>query len=182
MMQPPNLSNKRTVCVWQQFNRPHVWIIPEECVTTSVGRYPGNGQGSNVLPTWCDSPTLHSAGERERERESIHESYPNFWLGRGGPLAWPPRSPDLTPLDYGLWGHIKALVYETKVDSRAALRRIFAVAEHLFNHAESIASAIQSIHTCWKMRSNQMRALGAITVKQVFQYWQVLYQNTQAVS
>ena len=64
-------------------------------------------------------------------RGYINESFPNRWLGHGGPVAWPPRSPDLTPLDYYLWGHMKTVVYETKVESRTALRdRIFAAAEH----------------------------------------------------
>ncbi|GBM88486.1 hypothetical protein AVEN_269361-1 [Araneus ventricosus] len=25
---------------------------------------------------------------------------PDRWIGRGGPVLWPPRSPDLTPLDF----------------------------------------------------------------------------------
>lgn len=33
--------------------------------------------------------------------------FPNQWIGRGGPMAWPPRSPDLTPLDFFLWGYLK---------------------------------------------------------------------------
>ena len=79
-------------------------------------------------------------------REYLNEFFPNRWLGRGGPVAWPPRSPDLTPLDYYLWGHMKTLVYETKVDSREALRdRIFAAAEHIRNHPGNIASATQSL-------------------------------------
>jgi len=79
-------------------------------------------------------------------REYLIVSFPNRWLGRGGPISWPPRSPDLTPLDFFLWGHIKTLVYETKVDSRAALRdRIFAAAEHMRNHPNNIASATQSL-------------------------------------
>ncbi|GBN88525.1 hypothetical protein AVEN_69918-1 [Araneus ventricosus] len=36
---------------------------------------------------------------------------------RGGPVAWPPRSPNLNPLDFFFWGHMKSLVYETRVDS-----------------------------------------------------------------
>jgi len=32
-------------------------------------------------------------------RDYLNESFPKRWLGRGGPVAWPPRSPDLTPLD-----------------------------------------------------------------------------------
>jgi hypothetical protein len=26
-------------------------------------------------------------------------------------MKWPPRSPDLTPYDFFLWGHIKDLIY-----------------------------------------------------------------------
>jgi len=79
-------------------------------------------------------------------RDYLNESFPNCWLGCGGPVTWPPRSPDLMPLDYYLWGHMKKLVYETKVDSRAALcDRIFGAAEHICNHPEIIASATQSL-------------------------------------
>ena len=54
------------------------------------------------------------------------------------------RSPDLTPPDYYLWDHMKTLVYETKVDSRVALRdRIFGTAAHISNHPDNIASATQ---------------------------------------
>lgn len=37
--------------------------------------------------------------------------FPNRWIGRGGPTAWPPRSPDLTPLDFFLWGFLKDKVF-----------------------------------------------------------------------
>jgi len=41
---------------------------------------------------------------------------------------------------------MKTLVYETKVDSRAALLdRIFAAAEHIRNHPNIISSATQSL-------------------------------------
>ena len=81
-----------------------------------------------------------------RVRDFLNQSFPNRWLGRGGPIPWPPRSPDLTPLDYYLWGHMKTLVYETKVESRAALRRrIFAAAEQIRNHPNNISSATGSL-------------------------------------
>jgi len=58
----------------------------------------------------------------------------------------PPSSPDLTPLDYYIWGHMKTLVYETKVDSRASLRdQIFAAAGNIRNHPNIIVSATQSL-------------------------------------
>ena len=41
---------------------------------------------------------------------------------------------------------MKTLVYETKVELRAALRdRIFAAAEHIRNHPDNIASATHSL-------------------------------------
>jgi len=79
-------------------------------------------------------------------REYLNESFPNRWLGRGGPVAWAPKSPDLTSLDYYLWGHMKTLVYETKVASRAVLHdRIFAAVEHIRNHPDNAASATRSL-------------------------------------
>ncbi|GFT41032.1 DUF4817 domain-containing protein [Trichonephila clavipes] len=35
-------------------------------------------------------------------REHLDRTFPNRWIGRGGPVAWPPRSPDLSPLDFSL--------------------------------------------------------------------------------
>jgi len=29
------------------------------------------------------------------------------WIGRGGTIAWPPRSSDLTPLNFSVWGYVK---------------------------------------------------------------------------
>ncbi|GFW74628.1 uncharacterized protein TNCV_962031 [Trichonephila clavipes] len=35
-------------------------------------------------------------------------------ISRFGPVNWPSRSCDLTPLDYFLWGYVKSLVYADK--------------------------------------------------------------------
>ncbi|GFT53097.1 transposable element Tc3 transposase [Trichonephila clavipes] len=35
-------------------------------------------------------------------------------ISRFGPVNWPPRSCDLTPLDYFLWDYVKSLVYADK--------------------------------------------------------------------
>ena len=48
-------------------------------------------------------------------REFLNETFPNRWIGRDGPIPWPPRSPDITPLDFFLWGYVKDIVYKTKV-------------------------------------------------------------------
>lgn len=47
-------------------------------------------------------------------RTYLNEIFRNRWIGRGGPIKWPARSPDLTPLDYFLWGFLKDRVFRTK--------------------------------------------------------------------
>ncbi|KAG8274617.1 hypothetical protein J6590_103969 [Homalodisca vitripennis] len=33
-------------------------------------------------------------------RDFLNDRIPGQWIGRDAPIAWPPRSPDLTPLDF----------------------------------------------------------------------------------
>ncbi|CAI6354208.1 unnamed protein product [Macrosiphum euphorbiae] len=44
-------------------------------------------------------------------RQKLNEMFPNRWIGTYGVVPWPARSPDLTPLDFFLWGHLKTVVY-----------------------------------------------------------------------
>lgn len=64
-------------------------------------------------------------------RNWLNEQYPNRWIGRGGPIPWPARSPDLTPMDFFVWGRMKTLVYydEAPVPNREELRRRIINAE-----------------------------------------------------
>jgi hypothetical protein len=50
-------------------------------------------------------------------RQILDRRYQNSWIGRGGPVNWPARSPDLTPLDYFLWGHLKNYIYREPVNN-----------------------------------------------------------------
>lgn len=54
-------------------------------------------------------------------REHLNNSFPDSWIGRGGPIPWPARSPDLTPVDFFVWGRAKELVYTTEISTRAEL-------------------------------------------------------------
>jgi hypothetical protein len=49
-------------------------------------------------------------------RDVLNITYHNQWTGREGPTAWPPCSPDLDPLDFYLWEHLKTFVYAAPVD------------------------------------------------------------------
>ena len=50
-------------------------------------------------------------------KENFHEQI----ISRNRPENWPPRSCDLTLLDYFLWGYVKSLVYVDKPQSIDAL-------------------------------------------------------------
>jgi hypothetical protein len=49
--------------------------------------------------------------------QHLNDTFPNRWIGRGSTINWPPRSPDLTPLNFCLWGWMKSEVYRRKVDT-----------------------------------------------------------------
>lgn len=44
----------------------------------------------------------------------LEEKFGGSIIARNGPVPWPPRSCDLTPLDFFLWGYLKSLVYANK--------------------------------------------------------------------
>ncbi|GFX09365.1 uncharacterized protein TNCV_1887781 [Trichonephila clavipes] len=68
------------------------------------------------------------------------------WIGRGGPVHWPPRSPDLSCLDYFFWGQMKSLVYETPVNSAEELvERISAAAGEIRNTPEMLSNVRRSM-------------------------------------
>ena len=44
-------------------------------------------------------------------RNLLNERLPNRWIGRSGPIEWPPRSPDLSINDFYLWSHMREVVF-----------------------------------------------------------------------
>ena len=59
----------------------------------------------------------HSNAEVTAELDRIFE---DRWYRyrRLGPWNWPPRSPDITPLDFHLWGIPKEKIHESPVNTR----------------------------------------------------------------
>ena len=47
-----------------------------------------------------------SAHYETRGRAWLDGKLEDRWMGRGGPIPWPARSPDLSPLDFWLWGYL----------------------------------------------------------------------------
>ncbi|GFY30035.1 hypothetical protein TNCV_4073481 [Trichonephila clavipes] len=58
-----------------------------------------------------DGATCHTA---RATIDLLKDTFGDRLILRFGPVNWPPRSCDLTPLDYFLWGYVKSLVYADK--------------------------------------------------------------------
>ncbi|GFT67435.1 putative DD41D transposase [Trichonephila clavipes] len=58
-----------------------------------------------------DAATCHTA---RATIDLLKDTFGVRLISRFGPVNWPPRSCDLTPLDYFLWGYVKSLVYADK--------------------------------------------------------------------
>ncbi|GFW50438.1 putative DD41D transposase [Trichonephila clavipes] len=58
-----------------------------------------------------DGATCHTA---RATIDLLKDKLGDRLISRFGPVNWPPRSCDLTPLDYFLWGYVKSLVYADK--------------------------------------------------------------------
>ncbi|GFX04713.1 uncharacterized protein TNCV_1912581 [Trichonephila clavipes] len=58
-----------------------------------------------------DGATCHTA---RATIDLLKDTFGDRLISRFGPVNWPPRSCDLKPLDYFLWGYVKSLVYAYK--------------------------------------------------------------------
>ncbi|GFT02855.1 dystroglycan [Trichonephila clavipes] len=102
--------------------------IPEDAFTGKIKRYEFSklgdlflGHQSN-LDSACRSPCSRAVVPTRRRNMShsschndlLKDTFGDRLISRFGPVNWPPRSCDLTPLDYFLWGYVKSLVYADK--------------------------------------------------------------------
>jgi len=66
-----------------------------------------------------DGATSHTTNE---VLEFLKKHFKDRIISRRSDFCWPARSPDLTPLDFFLWGHLKAKVYARKPRSIEELK------------------------------------------------------------
>ncbi|GFS64270.1 uncharacterized protein TNCV_3945911 [Trichonephila clavipes] len=74
-------------------------------------------------------------------------------ISRFGPVNWPPRSCDLTPLDNFLWGYVKSLVYAEKPQTL----------DHLEDNIRCVIvdirpQMLEKVIEYWMSRSDYIRA------------------------
>ena len=56
-------------------------------------------------------------------RDRLRVVFDRRLVALGTEVEWPPRSPDLTPMDFFLWGYIKGKVFLTPPENIQELRR-----------------------------------------------------------
>ncbi|GFV10166.1 uncharacterized protein TNCV_3661181 [Trichonephila clavipes] len=86
-----------------------------------------------------DGATCHTA---RAAIDLLKDTFGDRLISRFGPVNWPPRSCDLTPLDYFLWGYVKSLVYADKPQTL----------DHLEDNIHPELLPIYG-HKCWKKSS-----------------------------
>ncbi|GFT41699.1 putative transposable element [Trichonephila clavipes] len=98
--------NKQNYRIWSEAN-PQVYVEtplhPEKLTVCNHG----------VQELWFqqDGATCHTA---HATIDLLKDTFGDLLISHFGPVNWPPRSCDLTPLDYFLWGYVKSLVYKDK--------------------------------------------------------------------
>ncbi|GFX61290.1 transposable element Tc3 transposase [Trichonephila clavipes] len=83
----------------------HRYILTVWCALWAggiIGPYFKNDEGHNV--------TVNARATIDL----LKDTFGDRLISRFGPVNWPPRSCDLTPLDYFLWGYVNSLVYAVK--------------------------------------------------------------------
>ncbi|GFU13004.1 DUF4817 domain-containing protein [Trichonephila clavipes] len=99
--------NKQNCRIWSEAN-------PQENVETPL--HP------EKMTVWCAlwaggiiGPSCGSNKTAQHVTQLVpQDTFGDRLISRFGPVNWPPRSCDLTPLDYFLWGYVKSLVYADK--------------------------------------------------------------------
>lgn len=99
----------------------------------------------NYATQWYqqDGATPHTA---RATIQLIKESFGERVISRNTPHPWPANSPDLNPLDFFLWGHLKAEVYKGKPETLSQLKR-----------AVTTAVRALSVNTCRQAVENLRR-------------------------
>ncbi|GFV05436.1 putative DD41D transposase [Trichonephila clavipes] len=92
--------NKQNCRIWSEAN-PQVYV-----------ETPLHPEKLTELWFQQDSATCHTS---RATIDLLKKTFGDRLISRFGPVNWPPRSCDLTPVDYFLWGYVKSLVYADKL-------------------------------------------------------------------
>lgn len=90
-----------------------------------------------------DGASAHSARETI---EDLQQYYADRLISRNTPIEWPPRSCDLTPLDFFVWPYLKNSIFKTPINNLEELtRRITAKCEDLNNSPHILQNVFDGV-------------------------------------
>ncbi|GFX52068.1 uncharacterized protein TNCV_4653971 [Trichonephila clavipes] len=97
-----------------------------------------------------DGATCHTA---RATIDLLKDTLGDRLILRFGPVNRPPRSCDLTPLDYFLWGYVKSLVYADKPQALTIWKATFAVLLPIYGQ-----QMLEKVIENWTSRLDYIRA------------------------
>ncbi|GFU64614.1 uncharacterized protein TNCV_2682471 [Trichonephila clavipes] len=97
-----------------------------------------------------DGTTCHTA---RATIDLLKDTFGDRLISRFGPVNWPPKSCDLTPLDFFLWGYVKSLVY---VDKPQTLEHLEDNIRHVIANIRS--QMLEKVIENWTSRLDYTRA------------------------
>lgn len=93
----------------------------------------------------------------------IYQIFNDRWFGNNGAHMWPPRSPDLTPLDFYLWGRVRNLLYHTPVTTKedciGRFRNIINNLSHEEVHRATHQGVEKRLHKCLEVEGHHFEQL-----------------------
>ena len=111
-------QDRRSVTVWAMMDNTGVLSFDISFQTMNGERYCAVLK-NHVIPFFQRAENKHRFYQQDgapphyssAARAILDENLPNRWIGRRGPIEWPPRSPDLSTCDFFLWGTLRDSVY-----------------------------------------------------------------------
>lgn len=141
------------VGIWAAMSGKRIFTVFFDSTVTSevycgfVDRFVETLTEEEIFRGWFqqDNATAHTAN---RTMNQLRMYFGDRVISKG---LWPPRSPDLSPPDFFLWGYLKDRVYQSKPQTLNALRQCITekIAEIPFQMLNAVSgSVISRIQMC----------------------------------
>jgi hypothetical protein len=117
--------------------------FPHPLLTVSIWTITATSGWCTVSKVWVlhDGAPAHSSCH---VMWCLDSCYPGQWMGQNKPVLWPQRSPDLTPADFYLWGHVKNMVYAQWCNTW----------DKLWNATEAAATKVRNMPDVFQLTRN----------------------------
>lgn len=144
------VKNNRILCLHfydENLNSPRYLDILQTVVQPALRNLPEAEQ----LNAWYQ----HDGAPPHRTRTVtnwLEATFDDRWIATNGPFLWPPRSPDLSVLDFFIWGYVKDRVYAdpvtTKDNMKDRVRDAFAALTDIQIRRATARSLLKRINKC----------------------------------